>query len=146
MRANLRLALETSEFDIVHVYDPARLSISYHALLLTDALTVATFHSPDRVGHPAGKKRRERLLTRVDVLSATSHRALEAARQRFPGQYELLPLGISAVAPPAQAPRARAAAARGRVAPGGARADPARPALAGSPCPIGTSACCGYAR
>ena len=95
VRANLRLALETSEFDVVHVYDPARLGVSYHALLLTDALTVATFHSPDRVGHPTGKKRRERLLTRVDVLTATSHRALEAARERFPGQYELLPLGIS---------------------------------------------------
>ena len=94
-RANLRLALETSEFDVVHVYDPARMGISYRALLLTDALTVATFHSADRVGHPAGKKRRERLLTRADVLTATSHRALEAARQRFPGHYELLPLGIS---------------------------------------------------
>ena len=99
IRANLRLALETSEFDVVHVYDPARMGISYHALLLSDALTVATFHSPDRVSHPAGKKRRERLLTRVDVLTATSHRALEAARQRFPGQYELLPLGISTARP-----------------------------------------------
>ena len=107
IRANLRLALETSEFDVVHVYDPARMGISYHALLLTDALTVATFHSPDRVGHPAGKKRRERLLTRVDVLTATSHRALEAARQRFPGQYELLPLGISTDRPRQGAERDR---------------------------------------
>ena len=95
IRASLRLALETSEFDIVHVYDPGRIGISYHALLLTDTLTVATFHSADRVNHPAGKKRRERLLTRVDVLTATSLRALEAARHRFPGHYELLPLGIS---------------------------------------------------
>ena len=107
IRANLRLALETSEFDIVHVYDPGRIGISYHALLLADALTVATFHSPDRVSYPAGKKRRERLLTRVDVLTATSDRALEAASQRFPGDYELLPLGIS-VAPSAEvSPRER---------------------------------------
>ena len=28
VRANLRLALETSEFDVVHVYDPARLGVS----------------------------------------------------------------------------------------------------------------------
>lgn len=94
VRANLRLALGPGSFDIVHVYDPARMSLSNHALQITDALTIATFHSPDGVGQHAGKKRRERLLTRVDALTATSQRALEAARERFSGDYHLLPLGI----------------------------------------------------
>lgn len=94
VRASLRLALETGGFDVVHVYDPVRLSLSYHALNITDAMTVATFCSRDGVGQVAGKKRRERLLTRVDALTATSQRALDAARERLPGDYTLLPLGI----------------------------------------------------
>ncbi len=94
VRANLRLALQPGAFDVVHVYDPTRLSLSYYALQITDALTVATFNSTDGVGQVAGKRRRERLLTRVDALTATSQRALETARERFPGDYALLPLGI----------------------------------------------------
>jgi predicted metal-dependent phosphoesterase TrpH len=55
---------------------------------------VATFHSPDRLAYPPGKKQRERLLSRIDGLTAVGEETLTAARERFPGDYRALPHGI----------------------------------------------------
>jgi predicted metal-dependent phosphoesterase TrpH len=93
-RANLKLALTRGGFDIVHGHEPGLASLSYLALRDADALTVATFHSSDRLGYPPGKTQRARLLARIDALTATSEEVAEAAAARFPGDYHVLPAGI----------------------------------------------------
>jgi predicted metal-dependent phosphoesterase TrpH len=94
VRANLSLALSADRFDVVHAHEPGLPSLSYLALRQARGLTVATFHSPERLGYPPSKRQREKLLARIDALTATSDAALEAARARFPGDYRRLPLGI----------------------------------------------------
>ena len=94
VRANLELALTRDRFDVVHVHEPGVPSLSYLAVRDTRRLAVATFHSPERLGYPPGKKQRERLLGRVDALTATSQATAEAAAARFPGDYRVLPLGV----------------------------------------------------
>ena len=94
VRANLELALTRDRFDVVHVHEPGLPSLSYLALRDTHGLAVATFHSPDRLGYPPGKKQREKLLGRVDALTATSRATAAAAAARFPGDYRVLPLGV----------------------------------------------------
>jgi predicted metal-dependent phosphoesterase TrpH/glycosyltransferase involved in cell wall biosynthesis len=94
VRASLELALTRDHFDVVHVHEPGLPSLSYLALRDTRALAVATFHSAERLGYPPGRKQRERLLGRVDALTATSREIAEAASVRFPGDYRILPLGV----------------------------------------------------
>src|SRR5581483_8695593 len=94
VRANLAVALAAGGFDIMHGFEPGLPSLSYLALRDTDALTVATFFSPDRLSYPPARTRRERLLGRLDALLATSEETAEAAAERFPGRYELVPLGV----------------------------------------------------
>ena len=94
VRANLDLALTRDRFDVVHVHEPGVPSLSYLALRDTHALAVATFHSAERLGYPPGKKQREKLLGRVDALTAVSRATADAAAARFPGDYRLLPLGV----------------------------------------------------
>jgi hypothetical protein len=94
VRANLELALSRDRFDIVHGHEPGLPSLSYLALRDARGLAVATFHSPERLGYPPGKKQRERLLGRVDALTAVSEEAAAAAAVRFPGDYTLLPPGV----------------------------------------------------
>jgi predicted metal-dependent phosphoesterase TrpH/glycosyltransferase involved in cell wall biosynthesis len=104
VRANLELALTRDRFDLVHVHEPGVPSLSYLALRDTRGLAVATFHSPERLGYPPGRKQREKLLGRVDALTATGRATAEAAAARFPGDYRVLPLGVDcdlfAPAPP----------------------------------------------
>ena len=94
VRANLELALGADSFDVVHAHEPGLPSLSYLALRDARALTVATFHSPERLAYPPGKKQRERLLSRTDGLTAVGEETLAAARARFPGDYHAVPLGI----------------------------------------------------
>ena len=94
VQANLGLALARDRFDVVHVHEPGLPSLSYLALRDTRRLAVATFHSAERLGYPPGKKQREKLLGRVDALTATSRATAEAAAARFPGDYTVLPLGV----------------------------------------------------
>ena len=93
-RANLRLALARDQFDVVHAHEPALPSLSYFALRDAPGLAVATFHSVERLGYPPGRKQRERLLARIDALTATSPAVAKAAAERFPGDYRVLPLGV----------------------------------------------------
>jgi glycosyltransferase involved in cell wall biosynthesis len=94
VRANLRLALGTGRYDVVHGVEPGLPSLSYLALTTSHALTAATFFSPERLAYPARRSRRDRLRIRVDALLATSEATAEAASLRFPGNYELIPLGV----------------------------------------------------
>jgi hypothetical protein len=97
VRANLELALSADSFEVVHAHEPGLPSLSYLALRHARALTVATFHSPERLGYPPGRQQRERLLARVDALTAVGEETLSAARARFPGRYRLLPHGVEPV-------------------------------------------------
>jgi predicted metal-dependent phosphoesterase TrpH len=94
VRANLELALTRDRFDVVHAHEPGIPSLSYLALRHARGLAVATFHSAERLSYPPGRKQRERLLGRVDALTAAGADTAEAAAARFPGDYEVLPLGV----------------------------------------------------
>jgi predicted metal-dependent phosphoesterase TrpH len=93
-RANLSLALALGRFDVVHGFEPGLPSLSYLALRDAQALTVATFVSPDRLGYPPGRAQRERLLARLDALVATSEETATAAALRFPGPYTVVSPGV----------------------------------------------------
>jgi predicted metal-dependent phosphoesterase TrpH/glycosyltransferase involved in cell wall biosynthesis len=93
-RANLSLALAKGGYDVVHGFEPGLPSLSYLALRDSRALTVATYLSPERLGYPPGRAQRERLLGRIDALVATSEATAEAANQRLPGDYLVIPPGV----------------------------------------------------
>ncbi len=94
VQANLRLALAQGSFDVVHGFEPGLPSLSYLALRDTDALGVATFVSPARLGYPPARSQREKLLGRLDALIALSETTRAAAAERFPGDYRVLSPGV----------------------------------------------------
>jgi predicted metal-dependent phosphoesterase TrpH len=94
VRANLELALSADSFDLVHGHEPGLPSLSYLALRHAPTFTVATFHSPERLAYPPGRQQRERLLARIDALTAVGEATLAAASERFPGEYTELPHGV----------------------------------------------------
>jgi predicted metal-dependent phosphoesterase TrpH/glycosyltransferase involved in cell wall biosynthesis len=96
VRANLTLALQRGRFDIVHGFEPGLPSLSYLALRDSYALGVATFLSAERLGYPPGKPQRERLLSRIDALLATSPEVAAAAAERLPGDYRVVFPGVDA--------------------------------------------------
>jgi predicted metal-dependent phosphoesterase TrpH len=93
-RANLALALDRGDYDVVHGFEPGLPSLSYLALRDSRALAVATFFSPERLGYPPGKTQRDRLLARIDALLAASPETAVAAATRFPGDYRVTALGV----------------------------------------------------
>src|SRR5437763_15097868 len=93
-RANLSLALALGRFDVVHGFEPGLPSLSYLALRDAQALTVASFLSPERLAYPPGKAQRDRLLGRIDALVATSEETAAAAAERFPGAYHVVSPGV----------------------------------------------------
>jgi hypothetical protein len=94
VQANLKQALAQGRYDVVHGFEPGLPSLSYLALRDANALTVATFVSPNRLGYPPARSQRERLLGRLDALIALSEAARFAAEERFPGDYRLLSPGV----------------------------------------------------
>ncbi len=94
VQANLATALARGRFDVVHGFEPGLPSLSYLALRDARALTVASFFSPERLGYPPAKARREKLLARIDALVASSPEAAHAAAKRFPGEYQIIDEGV----------------------------------------------------
>jgi predicted metal-dependent phosphoesterase TrpH/glycosyltransferase involved in cell wall biosynthesis len=94
VQANLATALTRGRFDVVHGFEPGLPSLSYLALRDARALTVASFFSPERLGYPPAKARREKLLARIDALVASSPEAAHAAALRFPGEYRIIDEGV----------------------------------------------------
>src|ERR671935_463016 len=94
VRANLSLALAAGRYDVVHGFEPGLPSLSYLALRDAQALAIATFLSPERLGYPPGRAQRERLLARIDALLATSEETAEAAVERLPGDYRVVTPGV----------------------------------------------------
>ena len=94
VRANLSLALAEGRYDVVHGFEPMLPSLSYLALRDAYALGVATFLSRDRLAYPPGRSQRERLLSRIDALLATSQEIADAAGERLPGDYQVVTPGV----------------------------------------------------
>ncbi len=94
VRANVATALRHGDFDVVHGFDPAVPGLSYVALLEAETTTVATFVDPERLGFPARRNQRDRLLARIDRLVATSEETAARADVRFPGAYTVVPAGV----------------------------------------------------
>ena len=94
VRANVQLALRQGRFDVVHGFEPGLPSISYLALRDSEALGVASFFSPDRLGYPPRRALREKLLARLDALVASSESTAAAAAERFPGDYRVVSPGV----------------------------------------------------
>src|SRR5918998_5032366 len=90
VRANLALALG-DRFDVLQAQEPALPSLAYLALRLSGGFAVATFHSADRLAYPPGRAQREKLLARVDALTAAGDGVLEAAAGRVSRDHTLLP-------------------------------------------------------
>ena len=154
VRANLHLALQQGQFDVVHGFEPGLPSISYLALRDSEALGVATFFSPERLGLPTAtvapreaaraarcadrhlrdhRRRGRRALPRrlPGRLARRRHRALQAGREaeadRDRAAFGLAPgraCGASLAAP---APRLGGRAAADEAALDAAR-NPAGPA------------------
>jgi predicted metal-dependent phosphoesterase TrpH/glycosyltransferase involved in cell wall biosynthesis len=94
VRANLAASLAIGAFDVVHGFEPGLPSLSSAALLEAETSTAATFFSTERIAVPPRKNQRAKLLARVDALLGTSAGAIERASERFPGDYETIPLGV----------------------------------------------------
>ena len=94
VRANLELALGTDSFDVLHAHEPGLPSLSYLALRDSRALSVATFHSPERLAYPPGQEAARAAPFPDRRLTAVGDETLSAARTRFPGDYRALPYGI----------------------------------------------------
>jgi predicted metal-dependent phosphoesterase TrpH len=94
MRAAVSYALGRLRFDVVHGFEPGIPSLSYLALRDARALAVATFFSSERLAYPPGKAQRDRLLSRIDALIATSPVVAAEAAERFPGDYRIVSPGV----------------------------------------------------
>ena len=92
--ANLRLALSADSFDIVHGHDPGLPSLSYLALRDFRGISVATFHSAERLSYPPGRNQRDRLLSRIDAMTSTDIATARAANERFAADYRIVPIGV----------------------------------------------------
>ena len=95
--ANVALAVAAGGFDVVHVHEPLLPGLATAAIRHAPGLVVATFHSTDprAVTYPVRDRTRDRYRARIDALVATSPQAAAAAAQIYPGEYTIVPGGIS---------------------------------------------------
>jgi hypothetical protein len=94
VRASVATALRRGDFDVVHGFDPAMPGLSYVALLESETTTAATFVDSERLGFPARRTHRDRLLARIDALIAVGDDVAARAAARFPGAYTIVPAGV----------------------------------------------------
>jgi predicted metal-dependent phosphoesterase TrpH len=94
VRASVQTALRRGAFDVVHGFDPGTPGLAYVALLESQTTTAATFVDQERLGFPARRTHRDRLLSRIDVLIATADDVAARAAERFPGKYTVVPPGV----------------------------------------------------
>ena len=96
--AGIRLALRELEPDVVHLHEPLIPSLSFLALLNTDAPTVGTFHAAREgsLAYGASRPVLRRAIRRLDVRTAVSDAARELISGYFPGDYKLTPNGVEA--------------------------------------------------
>ncbi|MGH2754362.1 MAG: glycosyltransferase family 4 protein [Actinomycetota bacterium] len=94
----IRLALRDLEPDVVHLHEPLIPSLSFLALLNTDAPTVGTFHAAREgsLGYGASRPVLRRAIRRLHARTAVSDAARELISAYFPGEYKLTPNGVEA--------------------------------------------------
>jgi predicted metal-dependent phosphoesterase TrpH/glycosyltransferase involved in cell wall biosynthesis len=95
--ANVALAVAAGGFDVVHVHEPLQPGLATAAIRHSPGLVVATFHAADprAIAYPVRDRTRDRFRARIDALLATSQQAAAAAAQLYPGEYTIVPDGIS---------------------------------------------------
>ncbi|HEY7258285.1 MAG TPA: glycosyltransferase [Gaiellales bacterium] len=110
--ANVALAVASGGFDVVHVHEPLLPGLATAAVRHAPGLVVATFHSTDprAFAYPVRDRTRDRYRARIDALIATSPQAAAAAAQIYPGDYTIVPPGISEQFQPGARKGARIAA------------------------------------
>lgn len=92
----LRRALARERFDLLHVHEPMTPAIGVAALAYARTPIVATFHASGHSRWRAlGLPLWGFLLDRVDVRIAVSEPAADTARAYAPGDYTLIPNGVS---------------------------------------------------
>ncbi len=102
VRANLAATLALGAFDVVHGFEPGLSSLSSAALLEAETTTAATFLSTERIAVPPPRRTSARSSSPASTrCSAPRRRRSTRASERFPGDYETIPLGVdtSAFAP-----------------------------------------------
>jgi len=100
---SLRLApkvkkvFQEEHFDIVHVHEPFAPFLPLHALRLSDAINVATFHAAKEGGNRwylYGRHVLKRWFRRLHGKIAVSVPAMRLVSRYFPGYYNIIPNGV----------------------------------------------------
>jgi phosphatidylinositol alpha-mannosyltransferase len=100
---SLRLApkvkrvFQEEHFDIVHVHEPFAPFLPLHALRLSDAINVATFHAAKEGGNRwylYGRHVLKRWYRRLHGKIAVSVPAMRLVSRYFPGFYNIIPNGV----------------------------------------------------
>ena len=101
---SLRLAprvkkvFQEERFDIVHVHEPFAPFLPMHALRLSDAVNVATFHAAKEGGTTRwylwGRHALKRWFRRLHGKIAVSVPAMRLVSRYFPGYYNIIPNGV----------------------------------------------------
>ncbi len=102
----LKRLLERERFDLLHLHEPMTPIPCVAALAVTRAPVVATFHASGELSWiKLGKPLWGFLMDRIDHRIAVSERARDSAARYFPGDYEIVPNGVTT--PPAADPTGR---------------------------------------
>jgi phosphatidyl-myo-inositol alpha-mannosyltransferase len=92
----LKRLLEREHFDLLHLHEPMTPIPCVAALALTRTPVVATFHASGELSWlKAGKPLWGFLMERIDHRIAVSEQARDSAARYFPGDYEIVPNGVT---------------------------------------------------
>jgi phosphatidyl-myo-inositol alpha-mannosyltransferase len=92
----LRRLLERERFDVIHVHEPMTPSLCVAALAMARCPVVATWHAtPGSSWTMPGFKLWGFLMQRIDYRIAVSELSRAAATQYLPGEYDIIPNGIT---------------------------------------------------
>jgi phosphatidylinositol alpha-mannosyltransferase len=106
--AQVRRAMASHRFDVVHIHEPLMPLVPWAATWFASAPVVATFHVHREAGHPfypIARPLLSRILARVARRLAVSAAARRTIAAHFPGRYEIVPNGIDVEAFRRPAPR-----------------------------------------
>jgi phosphatidylinositol alpha-mannosyltransferase len=107
-------ALRHGRFDVLHVHEPGVPSVSLAAVFLATSPVVATFHAAleSSFGYEYAPWLSRMGMDRIDVRIAVSEAAREFPARLFPGDYRIIPNGVTLEK---YAPAVSAAKVEGRV-------------------------------
>lgn len=93
----VRQFLENEHFDVIHLHEPLAPMLPLAVLLFSKTANVATFHAArtSNLIYLYTKAILDMFYQRLDAKIAVSNAAREYADSHFPGEYEIIPNGIS---------------------------------------------------